>query len=161
MRFVIYARRDENPRGKTMLASFRAIKIAGLFAGILLLAGCAQEAGPTAAERGADISAAELNDRISSNTAPLIIDVRSPEEFAAGHLPNALNIAHTEFVDSPDDSLALLPADRNTEIVIHCVTGRRAGIAADIIVAAGFTNVRPLTGHYQGWQAANYEIVTD
>jgi rhodanese-related sulfurtransferase len=145
-----------------MQSLFHQIKLLSLMTGILLLAGCAQETGPApAATQGADIAAMELNDRIANNSAPLILDVRSPEEFTRGHLPNALNIAHTEFADSPAETLTLLPADRDTEIVIHCASGRRADIAADVIVAAGYTNVRTLTGHFQGWQAANFSTVLD
>ena len=132
-----------------------------IFAALIFVASCAQDSAPTPAAVGPDITAAELNERIANNTAPLILDVRGSDEYAAGHLPNALNIGHTEFVEFPTKTLALLPANPDTEIVIHCVSGKRAGIATEVIVAAGYTNVRPLTGHFQGWQAANYAIVLD
>jgi phage shock protein E len=132
-----------------------------IFAALIFAAGCAQESAPASATVGAEITAAQLNERIANNTAPLILDVRSSDEYTAGHLPNALNIVHTEFVEFPAETLALLPANPATEIVIHCVSGKRAGISTEVIVAAGYTNVRPLTGNFQGWQAANYAIVID
>ena len=129
---------------------------------VLLLTACSQEAEPPAviAPIG-EISAAELNQRIQNNTAPLIIDVRSAEEFASGHLPGALNIAHTEFVDYPDATIALLPTAREAEIVVHCVSGRRAEITMDIIAAAGYTNINHLSGDYSGWTAGGYPVEAD
>ena len=133
----------------------------------LLLAACAQEAPPettttdaaasTTAEQQGDISAQELNERIQSGSAPLILDVRSEGEFADGHLPGALNIVHSRFVDEPQDALATLGQGKDTEIVVHCVSGRRASIVEDVLVANGYSNVRHLQGDWQGWQAAGYE----
>ena len=129
---------------------------------ILLVSACAQDAGPpkdtAAANTISEIPAEELYNRIEANTAPLIIDVRSPDEFAAGHLPGALNVAHSEFVEYPAESVALLPTARDAEIVVHCVSGKRAGIAMDVITSAGYSNVGHLIGDFSGWEAAGYPI---
>jgi phage shock protein E len=125
----------------------------------LALSACAQEATPPeAAVSSGEIQASDLYSRIENSTAPLIIDVRSAGEFSAGHLPGALNIAHSEFVDSPAASLALLPTADDAEIVVHCVSGKRAGIAMDVMAAAGYTNVSHLTGDFSGWEAAGYPL---
>ena len=132
---------------------------------MLLILACAQEAAPpegtTATNVIIEIPAVELYNRIKTNTAPLIIDVRSPEEFAAGHLPGALNMAHNEFVDNPTESVALLPTAMDAEIVVHCVSGKRAGIAMEVISNAGYTNVGHLIGDFSGWEAAGYTIEQD
>jgi phage shock protein E len=132
---------------------------------MLLVSACAQEAAPpedtTVANAIIEIPAVELYNRIETNTAPLIIDVRSSDEFATGHLPGALNVAHTEFVDSPAESVALLPTAKDAEIVVHCVSGRRAQIAMDIITRAGYTHVSHLIGDFSGWKAAGYPIEQD
>jgi phage shock protein E len=132
---------------------------------MLLISACAQEAAPpegtTAANIIIEIPAVELYNRIETNTAPLIIDVRSPEEFAAGHLPGALNISHSEFVDYPTESVALLPTATDAEIVVHCVSGKRARIAMEVISNAGYTNVGHLAGDFNGWEAAGYAIKRD
>lgn len=138
------------------------IKYTFFYLVILILAACAQEAAPpTTTSSIGEISAAELNNRIETSTAPLIIDVRSPEEFAAGHLSGALNIAHSEFVDDPAASIALLPTAKDAEMVVHCVSGKRAGIAMEVITAAGYTNVNHLSGDYSGWEAAGYPAGTE
>ncbi|TDJ44577.1 MAG: rhodanese-like domain-containing protein [Gammaproteobacteria bacterium] len=132
---------------------------------MLLVAACAQEAAPpedtAVANVIIEIPAAELYQRIETDTAPLIIDVRSSDEFAAGHLPGALNVAHSEFIDTPTESVALLPTAKDAEIVVHCVSGKRAKIAMDVISSAGYTNVSHLIGDFNGWQAAGYPIEQD
>lgn len=132
---------------------------------VLTLAACAQEAAPPevmlSAGKISEMPAVELYNRIENNTAPLIIDVRSSDEFASGHLPGALNLAHSEFVDYPAESLALLPSSRDAEIVVHCVSGKRAGIAMDIMTGAGYTNISHLIGDFRGWEAAGYPVEQD
>jgi phage shock protein E len=128
-------------------------KLFSLFIGAIaaagLLAGCAPAPTPTG-----DIAIIELEQRISSESAPLILDVRTANEYNAGHLPAAINIAHTEL----PDRLAELPADRETEIVVHCHSGKRAAIAQTSLEEAGFSNVRHLDGDFIGWQAAGLPL---
>ena len=90
---------------------------------VLLLIGCEQPVAP-----GSDISQQELTARLSSNDAPLILDVRSADEFTAGHLPGAVNIPHTEV----GERIGELNLDKSDEIVIHCYSGKRAGIATGV-----------------------------
>jgi phage shock protein E len=120
-----------------------AIVVAGL------LTGCAPAPTPTG-----DIAVIELEQRIASNSAPLILDVRSADEYGAGHLPTAINISHTEL----PSRLAELPADRATEIVVHCHSGKRAAIAQSSLEEAGFSNVRHLDGDFIGWQEAGLPL---
>jgi phage shock protein E len=101
-----------------------------------------------------DISATELEQQLTANTAPLILDVRSADEYDAGHLPTAINIPHTEVADR----LTELPADRETEIIVHCKSGRRAAMAQATLEEAGFSNVRLLEGDFIGWQEAGLPI---
>ncbi len=119
----------------------------------------AQESSPEAAVQQADISAQELNDRIVAGSAPLILDVRSEGEFAEGHLRGAVNIVHSQFVDAPAAALDLLGQDKDAEIVVHCFSGRRASIVEQVLVENGYSNIRHLSGDWQGWQAAGYETV--
>jgi len=96
----------------------------------------------------------ELAARIEAGTAPLILDVRTPEEYAAEHIPGAVNISHTELAGR----LAELDAYKNKEIVVHCRSGKRAGLAEMILSDAGFTAVRDLEGHMLQWQENGYPI---
>ena len=102
----------------------------------------------------AAITGETLAARIAAGDAPVILDVRGPDEFAAGHIPGAINIPHTAIVDR----IGELDGLQNDEIVVHCVSGRRAGMAEETLVAAGFAGVRPLEGHMQQWEADQHPI---
>ena len=67
----------------------------------------------------------------------LVVDVRSPEEYASGHLSGALNIPH----DQISQRLSELGADRGREIVLYCRSGRRAGVVQEALRSAGFEHV--------------------
>ena len=65
----------------------------------------------------------------------LIVDVRTPEEFAAGHYPGAINIPHDDIVDGIRE---LSIADSHP-IVLYCRTGNRSGQAERALTAEGFS----------------------
>lgn len=94
-----------------------------------------------------DIPQAELVQRINSNQAGLILDVRSPEEYAEGHIPGAINIPH----DQLNFRHAEIAAYKDKDIVLYCRSGRRVGIAAGTLQAAGFKKLLHLVGDMGGW----------
>jgi phage shock protein E len=65
----------------------------------------------------------------------LIVDVRTPEEYASGHYPGAVNIP----VDEIERRMNELGPDKNRPIVLYCRSGRRSGIALDLVRRAGYT----------------------
>jgi apolipoprotein D and lipocalin family protein len=83
-------------------------------------------------------------------TTPIILDVRNPEEFAAGHVPGARNVPYRDIVANPAAAVGL-PAD--TELVLYCGTGRRASAAVQALRKAGYTGLVHLSGDYPGWSA--------
>ncbi len=111
-------------------------------------AGCSAEpaAGP--------ITPAELAARIESGNAPSVLDVRTPGEYAAGHVPGAVNIPHDELAQR----LAELDLPKSSEIVVHCESGRRASQAEAVLVEAGFTRVRDLSGHMAAWREGGHPM---
>jgi len=84
----------------------------------------------------------------------VILDVRTPEEFAAGHIPEARNIPHDQVADK---LVELAPLHAKT-VVLYCRSGRRSGIAAKLLRDAGFSDVRLLEGDFPGWEAAKYPV---
>jgi rhodanese-related sulfurtransferase len=126
--------------------------------GSLLIAvavGCtAKESESTPGTAPKVITAEELTVRIQNAQAPLILDVRSEEEYADGHIPGALNIPHDQLADR----LSELDAAKTEEIVVHCRSGHRAGIAEKVLIEAGYSNVRDLDGHMNGWRSGGYPI---
>jgi rhodanese-related sulfurtransferase len=100
------------------------------------------------------ITAEELAEKIQFSQAPLILDVRSKEEYAEGHIPGALNIPHAEL----PDRLSEIDAAKTDEIVVHCRSGYRAGIAEKILIEAGYSDVRDLAGHMNAWKSDGHPI---
>ena len=77
------------------------------------------------------------------------IDVRSAEEFQAGHLEGAVNIVHTDIAAK----IATVTQDKNAEIQLYCRSGRRSGLAEEELKKLGFTNVHN-AGGYETLKAA-------
>jgi rhodanese-related sulfurtransferase len=128
-----------------------------LMTGLLAVVLAACTAPDDDSKRGAgakSITAEELAEQIQLSQAPLILDVRSKEEYAEGHIPGALNIPH----DQLGDRLSEIGAAKTDEIVVHCRSGYRAGIAEKILVEAGYSDVRNLDGHMNAWQSGSYPI---
>jgi len=102
-----------------------------------------------------DISQRQLLQRLDMHEAPLIVDVRRPDEFASGHVPSAINIPHTELGKRLDE----LNGNKNQEVVVYCESGRRAAIAQGILEQAGFTDVMHLDGDMKSWRERHLPTV--
>jgi len=100
------------------------------------------------------ITAPDLAALIATGDAPLILDVRTPKEFSAGHIPGAVNIPHTEL----EDRIAELSGSKNNTIVVHCRSGGRATTADEILQRLGFSHVIELEGHMLGWEKGDYPV---
>lgn len=92
----------------------------------MLLAGCA----------GADIVSPEKVTELLQGGA-VLVDVRTKEEYEAGHLPEALLIPHTKIKENLDK----LPQDKTRDIVVYCRSGRRSDIARKVLLDQGYVNV--------------------
>jgi rhodanese-related sulfurtransferase len=125
-----------------------ALGLASLLASGLVGLACR----PAGAE--ADLAASELAARIEAGDPPLLLDVRSPEEFAAGHVPGAQNVPQ----DALEERLPELCLERAREVVVYCERGPRAARAAAALAAAGCSAVRNLDGHMTAWRAAGLPV---
>lgn len=83
-----------------------------------------------------------------------LIDVRTPAEFALGHIPGAVNIP----VDELRQSLEHLDPQR--PVVLYCAVGLRGYIASNILRQRGFASVRNLIGGYRLWRSATQSFAT-
>jgi sterol desaturase/sphingolipid hydroxylase (fatty acid hydroxylase superfamily)/rhodanese-related sulfurtransferase len=95
-------------------------------------------------------------DRRSSLEAPAIVDVRSADEFAGplGHIPGAWNIP----VDDMPARLGELTALHDRSLVVVCRTDKRSARAAEMLRAAGFSQVAVLRGGMERWNAERLEV---
>lgn len=96
------------------------------------------------------IAQALLVERLESDEPPLLVDVRTPGEYRDGHVPGAINIPLQELLRRMDE----LRAYRNTEMVLYCESGVRAGHAGRMLEQRGFTELRSLEGHMSAWRGA-------
>lgn len=101
-----------------------------------------------------NVSVETLAGQISSGKAPLIIDVRSEDDFLAGRIPGARLIPHSEIGNYVDS----LSAHKDEPILLYCRTGNRSGQAAEVLEKAGFTKVQVLEGNFPGWEAAGQKV---
>jgi rhodanese-related sulfurtransferase len=100
-----------------------------------------------------DIDAAK-----NSLTSSLILDVREPAEYAAGHLPGAFNIprgvlefrigTHPDFMDK-----------QSAQIMIYCQSGGRSALATEALNKLGYNNAISMAGGYKAWTESGNEVI--
>lgn len=79
----------------------------------------------------------------------VIVDVRSPEEFAKGHVPGAINIPMEKMQERLPELMAA--KKNNQDIVLYCHSGRRSAIAAETLRKNGFDKLLHMEGDMQKW----------
>jgi rhodanese-related sulfurtransferase len=84
----------------------------------------------------------------------VVVDVREPDEFVAGHVPGAINLPLSRF------DPAALPKPEGKTVVVMCRSGRRSGQAQAIAAAAGRGDVVDYAGSMNEWLAKGQPIVT-
>ncbi|HEX2705394.1 MAG TPA: rhodanese-like domain-containing protein [Candidatus Lustribacter sp.] len=143
-----------------------AVALAAVLAATLVTSACsassdgtvAVSAGPTASAAptsGAELGAAEFAAALK-RPGTTIVDVRTPAEYAEGHLPGAVNLD----VSSPDFAAQLATLDPSAPYAVYCHSGNRSGVAVTAMVEQGFTDAYHLQGGLGAWQQAGGEVVT-
>lgn len=117
--------------------------------GITVLAGCGSSGGVTTVDPQAFLSTAK-------QPGVVVVDVRTPQEYAAGHVDGAINID----VEGGAFDQQIAKLDKNATYVVYCHSGRRSGLATDAMAKAGFTNVVNLQGGIADLQSAGASIVS-
>jgi rhodanese-related sulfurtransferase len=98
------------------------------------------------------ISPQELEARMAKGDAPRVVDVRTPEEFRAGHIPGAINVPHDQVAAHAKE----LASERG--VAIYCVKGPRARLGEQALAAAGVGGVLHVEGGFAAWQAAGLPV---
>ena len=88
------------------------------------------------------ITAEEAKARMDSGDPVIIVDVRTPEEFASGHIPGSINVPNEGILEKMPDELP----DKNAEILVYCRSGRRSSDAAHKLIEMGYTGVYDFGG---------------
>ncbi|MEY3321980.1 MAG: hypothetical protein RLZZ417_1563 [Bacteroidota bacterium] len=79
-----------------------------------------------------------------------LVDVRTPEEFLAGHIENAKNI---NFNDSNFKQVISSTLNKNKPVALYCRSGRRSASALAVLKEMGFTTIYDLEGGFLNWQS--------
>ncbi len=103
-----------------------------------------------------NLSAMEFSDKIKQTPSAKVIDVRTPEEFEKGHLPNALNID----CNNNDFQIQISKIDKSKPVFVYCLSGGRSSSAASKMRSDGFTEVYELNGGIMKWRAAGLPETT-
>lgn len=98
----------------------------------------------------------EFAKKIKTQTAATLIDVRTPDEFAKGHLENAQNIDWR----SNDFGKQIETLDKSKPVFVYCLSGGRSASAASAMREAGFKEVYELEGGIMKWRGANLPETT-
>jgi phage shock protein E len=125
-------------------------KLIASFAALILLAGCSSTGSATTV----NLNVSEFSQKINEPDV-IILDVRTPEEFASGHIEGALNI---DF-NSGDFANEITRLNPSETYAIYCRSGNRSGQAASIMHKAGFHDVSNLNGGVIDWTNAGLPLV--
>ena len=94
------------------------------------------------------VTAVALSEQLHQGKPPIVVDVRSEKEWAAGHVAGSRNLP----LNHLRERVAELPSDR--PVVVHCEGGYRSAIAASLLAHAGRRNVMDLVGGFKAWSAS-------
>jgi len=99
------------------------------------------------------ISVSDARAMIQSSSNLMLVDVRTPGEYAQGHLKGAINIPLSDL------PVRIGGLEQNRPILVYCQTGSRSAQASSILVKAGFTQVYNLDGGMTAWINSGYPTV--
>lgn len=109
---------------------------------------------PALQRRGAKVSHFQAT-QYMNQAKTLILDVRSAEEFAAGHLQNAKHIPLPEL----NDRLKEIEKSKSNVVITVCASGVRSSSAASLLSKAGFAQVFSLDGGIDSWKSQGLPTV--
>jgi hydroxyacylglutathione hydrolase len=97
----------------------------------------------------------ELADKIAHGQPPAVVDVRTGFEFRTGHISGAIHAPVWKILLKP----AVLPRDKQAELVVLCELGPRAVMGKVLLNLFGYRNVTLLTGHMAAWRRLGLPMV--
>jgi rhodanese-related sulfurtransferase len=112
-----------------------------------------------------ELSPTEAQSLIGSGEVDVVVDVREPEEWKAGHMPGAVHAPRgmLEWHADPLSPLgqATITESRHGRVVVVCATGARSLLAARTLLQMGYTNVASMRGGYRQWLALGLPSAKD
>ena len=118
---------------------------------VVVLAGIAL-ADETQDAEAPSITPVELQESRKLGDAPVVIDVRTPAEYSAGHVPGAINIPFDEVAERISE------VEAPHGVALYCMLGPRARKGESALLASGYGSVFHLEGGLAAWQAAGLPV---
>jgi sulfur-carrier protein adenylyltransferase/sulfurtransferase len=99
-----------------------------------------------------EVDATRARELLDGPDAPLVVDVREPDEWADGHIPHAVHVPRGHF----ESKIEQAAPDRARPVVVYCAGGSRSAFAAKTLQELGYENVVSLAGGYTDWKRNGY-----
>ena len=100
-------------------------------------------------------SVAQLQKAISkSGHKPVLLDVRTQSEYNDGHIQDAINIPHDQILKEPQ----LVSAYKDSQVVVFCRSGVRAGKVIEMLEDLGFKEIIDIDGDMLAWNEAGHSV---
>jgi len=114
---------------------------------LLLANGCQSERAPATQEvKRVDV---EAFSQLTERGGVVLLDVRTPTEFASGHIPGARNID----IQSPSFASEIKALDPDSTYLVYCRSGHRSQRACEMMSTDGFSRLYELAPGFNGWKA--------
>ena len=104
------------------------------------------------AYRSPGLTPLELESRLGTPEAPLVVDLRSPAEFGVGHIPGAINIPLAELEKRLDE------IRNDNGVLVYCINGSRTRQAEPILYAHDIDNIYHLEGTFYSWIKGKHPV---
>ena len=101
------------------------------------------------AQNKVEVNSSGVNTMLQKDKKLVVLDVRTPEEFNAGHIKGAINID----IKQPDALSKIDKLDHNAKYIVHCRTNHRSKIAVDHMIQTGFKTIYQMTDGFNGWSS--------
>ncbi|HUQ84111.1 MAG TPA: rhodanese-like domain-containing protein [Gemmatimonadaceae bacterium] len=106
-----------------------------------------------AKERIREVTPSEVLEMMRQNAVVVYLDVREPNEWNLGHLPNAMHLPRGNLESNIEARVG-----REETIVIYCARGNRSALAADTLQQMGYENVSSMADGWGGWIAVGGDV---
>ena len=99
----------------------------------------------------------EIKKKLDAGEKMIIVDTREDNEWARGHVPNALHLSKGIIERDIENTIP----DKEATIVLYCGGGYRSALAADSLQKMGYRNVISMDGGWRGWTESGFPVIKD
>ncbi len=128
--------------------------IALIFVLLLCLTGCTSSQSQQQKKAIENVDAKRFKELVDAGEG-IVLDVRTPEEFSEGYIPNAANID----IYQNNFEARIKEMDNSREIYVYCQAGARSADASKILQKNGFTKIYNLQSGFSGWKKSGYPVI--